>query len=311
MQYNKNFLFSFFFSLYSLFISFYLYDIYIEGDLQHYSDFYNSLQYYTFLEGYEFYRSRLGASEPVYYLLVSLSNNFISKNIFFSILNGLFGFTLSYLLLKRGFHPLLLFLMGINFYFLVLLGPAERLKISLLFFLLSIWNVNSRKSFVFLLLSLLSHFQIFILLFARFSNSIKLFFKSAKLNRIGKTFSAIILVLLFSVLLYLFKTPIEDKFMGYSEEGGIEAIVKPLIFLLLTLFYSKKRFEMFIMQIPIVLAAYLIGESRLVILSFGIFVYVSSQYRRGINIGMLGSLLYFAYKGLEFFSNVELNGEAF
>lgn len=300
------------FSFYCFFISFYLFGLYSKGDSARYTYFYNSLHDYSFIDGYSFYETSLGASEPIYYVMIFFFNEIVNKTIFFSFLNAFFGFILSKRLLKIGMHPILLILIAFNFYFLVLLIPAERLKVSIIFLLLSVSDLGLRYRITSLILSLLSHFQTFILIAARFKDTIKKLYLSLRFGNIKNIFKIVLLFLILLSVPYYFRDDIGEKLAAYNDEGGIKALVKPFFFLILNLFYvSRDKFEIWIIHLPIMIAAFFIGDSRLVIFSFGIFLYYALQYKRGINFGTLISLLYFAGKGIEFLINVKSNGHAF
>ncbi|PVW15743.1 hypothetical protein [Marixanthomonas spongiae] len=313
MNNKKIFVLSLGFSIYCFLISLYLFQLYIGGDQQYYTHFYNGLHRFSLLDGYLFYKGSLGASEPVYYILIYVFNTLINKNLFFSILNAFFGFIISKRLLKIGMHPVLLFLISINFYLLVLLIPAERLKVSLLFFLLSFSFKNNKINFALIFLAILAHFQTLILLIHRFCNEIKTQLQNIHTMKVGKVIRFMIIgFLLISIPYYFFFETISEKFIIYKRQTGINEILKPTVFFMLSLIYKKKdSFTVVIMHLPIIVLAYYIGDSRLVILSFGIFLYYGLQYKRGLNFGTLISLIYFAIKGLIFISDVKIYGEGF
>ncbi|UAB80435.1 hypothetical protein INR76_09940 [Marixanthomonas sp. SCSIO 43207] len=313
MNSKKTFILSLGFSIYCFFISLYLFHLYTGGDQLYYTHFYKGLHRFSLLDGYLFYKGSLGASEPIYYILIYIFNTLISKTLLFSIINAIFGFIVSKRLLMIGMHPTLLILFSLNFYLLVLLIPAERLKVSLLLFLLSFSFKNNKLNLVSVFLAILTHFQTLILLIPKFNVEIKSQLKNIYTLKTGKVLSFLLIIfLLISIPYYFFFESISEKFIAYKSQSGLSEVLKPTIFLVLSLIYKKNdRFTVLIMHLPIIVLAYFIGNSRLVILSFGIFLYYGLQYKKGLNFATLISLVYFAIKGLIFISDVKIYGEGF
>lgn len=307
--------FSFAFSIGCFLQSQFIYQYYQYGDLEHYKYFYDNIKSYSIIEGFAFYTSSLGASEPIYYIIVYIVSFLdINKELFFTLINSVFGFCLSYSLLKLRMHPLLLIPLFYNFYFLVLLGPAERLKMSL-FFIILIFMVRrtSWKQLLFLF-SILTHFQSFLLLI--FNNARRLsdfVIKFLRGRLLKSVFFYIIIAFFFLIGLLIFAPTFERKVIGYSDNMSIDNIFKSLLFLILTILYVKKSdlFLVLFMHLPFLLASFVVGESRIVIFSFFIFVFWGIQYKRGLNLGLTFCLIYFAYKGVVFLNDIVQYGEGF
>lgn len=306
--------YSFLLSIYAFVLSIVFSGYYVGGDQYHYTDFYDNVASFDILEAYRYYNSKLGASEVVYFLIVYLFSPYISKLILFSIINSILAFYLTRALLRLGMAPLLLFPIGLNFYLLVLFFAAERLKLSMTFLIIALSVANGRSSIIFTLLSVLSHFQAAFLIQTRFT---KLFISLGQAI-IRQSFSKVLgrasLVIISIVVFFvIFKDPIISKTTGYSDSFmSINNIIKPGLFCLLSILYTRNhKLTALVMQLPIVVGAYFLGDIRMTIFSFFIFIYFGVQYNRGLNIGVIGSLLYFASQGWDFLQNVLLYGEGF
>lgn len=297
--------FSMLFGVSSFVMSLFIFPYYTGGDQFFYINFYENIKEYTFIEGLIFYKSTLGSIEPVYYIIVVLFN-FFNKTLLFSLINGLFGFCLATSLLKRNFHPLLLFFTLLNFYLLVLFFSAERLKISLLFLLLAYLVNNSKTRTFFLFIAVLSHVQTFILILSSYFSIFLLSFKKNFIEKImNNKFNSIIIIGLLVVVVFYLKDHIIEKFMAYSANGGMTDILKPIFFMIMTLFYRKNnKFETILIFTPIIIASFFLGEERIVIFSYFIFFYFAMLVRRGFNFGMIIIMIYFSFKGFVFIENV-------
>ena len=153
---------SIFFSI-GFIISFILLNLYTKGDQLYYQ------QYYEFVKGKNIFdtliagRLGLNAGEPVSLLTLWLGSNLgFSKNIFISVLNGIFS-SLIYLFLDKYNYKNLTILFILNYNVIVLFLSAERLKIAFIFIILALLS-KGKKSYFYFIMSILSHFQILILI---------------------------------------------------------------------------------------------------------------------------------------------------
>lgn len=294
-------------------ISLYLFPFYISGDQEHYRLFYDNISNYSFFNGFIAYRSYLGANEPVYYFIVYVLNTFLDKDILFSLINAVFGFFLSYTLINLRVNKIIVFSTLFNFYFLVLLFSAERLKVSMMFFLIAVNQSSNFKQYFYLFLSILSHVQslmvVYVFKFAQLKSEFK------KIIKKGNIFGILLLIAVFLGLvgiLFYMRGYLTDKYIAYENKSGIINILKPLLFCFLTISYCKKKwFDILILFIPLIILSILIGEERIVIFCYSIFMYYAIQKNKGINIGVLVTNIYFLYKGVEFILNILNNGNGF
>lgn len=301
------------FALFTLIFSLIIFPFYTGGDQEHYRLFYDSVAKYSFAEGFIAYRNYLGASEPVYYLIIFIFNNLVEKDILISIVNSIFAYNVARCLIKMRVNVFVVFSILFNFYFIVLLFSAERLKFSMMFFFMSLAVGSGFKQYALLFLCVLSHLQSLMLVYvqkiSQIKNELIKYFKGGNFFRI---FLLVGVLLGFFFVLYSMSGYLGDKYTAYSEKAGIVNVIKPIVFCLLSIFYCQKRwFEIIAIFAPLVFASVLVGEERIVIFCYGIFFYFAAQVKRGVNFGILITNLYFIYKGIEFVVNILINGNGF
>lgn len=306
-------IFPFVFAIATLIFSLFVLPYYVGGDQEHYRLFYADIADYSFLEGFLAYRNYLGASEPIYYLIIFIFNNLIEKDLLISIVNSLFAYYLARCLLRINVNVLVIFSLFFNFYFLVLLFSAERLKFSMMFFFMSLSAGSGFKQYTLLFLCVLSHMQSLMLVYVQKVSQIKNeFVNYFKRGSVFRVFFLVVVLMGFVFVLYSMRGYLGDKYTAYSEKAGISNVIKPIIFCILSMYYCKRRsIEIIIMFIPLILASILVGEERIVIFCYGIFFYFAAQIKRGLNFGILITNIYFIYKGIEFVLNIVNKGNGF
>ena len=150
------------FSLPVFLASLLLFPYFTGGDQVHYRLFYDGVVGRSPAEAFSFYSDTLGSSEPGYFFLIYFFSGFVSKDILLSLINFLFTYFIFLWLLTNRVRFYIFPLLLLNFYFLVLLFSAERLKLSLLFFLMSYFSVGVIR-YVLFGFSLFSHAQVLML----------------------------------------------------------------------------------------------------------------------------------------------------
>ncbi|KMM81060.1 hypothetical protein [Pseudomonas deceptionensis] len=296
-----------------LFISLFIFPYFTAGDQEFYRSFYNGVSELSFAEGFAFYKDSLGTSEPGYFLLSFLLSPFVPKDILFSVLNFVLFQQLFLWLLRNDVSRVLFPMLYLNFYLLVLAFSAERLKLSLLFFLIG-FCASSLLRYLFLAASVISHVQVLILIASTQVRRLNAVLGALFQGRVGYGFlSLAFLTMLMLAILFVLRDHIASKLGAYyGVWGGPEAVLKPLLFTLLSVFYAQERkFEALLASLPLALCAYLIGEERIVIFSYFIFMFYALQVNRGLNVGVAITSLYFSYKGILFLSNVMFLGDGF
>jgi hypothetical protein len=296
---------------------------YVSGDQVFYQLTYENMADRNLIEAYSLYPKYTSSSEFGHFFITWLASGFgIEKNLVMAVVNSLLAFFLMKLFEKWRVSLFVASTICItNFYMLVLYFAAERLKFSVLFFVMSAYYLQNKKtSYAFSLLAIFSHVQILIMYAALLSPKFFLsdFFRTGSISK-QKSKGVLVSTLAFvtaAILIWIF--------MGYQISSKIEYYVAaksgeriPLEFLqaisifCLTLLYTKKRAEAALTFIPIFIAISLIGGENVNLFAFAIFIFYASRYRRGLNYGILICSIYFSYKSVGFIGRTIATGQGF
>ncbi len=312
MRLKSETLLSFFVCVIFFFVSLVVLSYYDGGDQSHYRAFYEGVQGRPLIEAFRFYQDSLGSSEPGYFIFVYLLSEFIPKDLVFSFVNAALVFVLLRFLLAAKVSYLVLLLLSMNFYLLVLLFSAERLKLSLFFFMVALLNFGVKR-YIWMLLSVFTHVQALVLCFSFQAERAIRVVSSLFLGRVGVEFIFLSAALLgFAAVFYLLSDHIISKLTYYYVEwGGVAGVVKPLIFLILSLVYADKKSEALLAGGLVVVLSFFLGGERLTIFSYFIFMYYALNFNRGLNFPVIVVSLYFFVKGIIFIYNVFEFGDGF
>ena len=309
---KKKNIINFVFSLITLFLCLYITPFYTEGDQLHYNTFYDGITDFDIYNGYIYYANVLGAQEPLYYLLIYFSSNFgLEKGILMTIINVLFAYLLINFLQKLKVNILVAFSFLFNYYFLVLLFSVERLKVALIVLLLSLLVTSRFWKILLSLFSFLFHFQVILLLVSVVYDIIQSYLIKIKFF-LNRWLLILILIIFFAVFFMLFRDEIFLKYYAYAAKEDILNIVKPGVFLILTLLIGKGKKLKILMQFsPLIIASMLIGADRIVIFCYFVFLAYALKFKNGFNILVFVTSLYFVIRGYEFIQLILEYGTGF
>jgi hypothetical protein len=299
------FIASFAFSLYIL-------DIYTAGDQVFYKRMYYALADANIDRVLDIQRANTGSSDVLFGYLFWLGAQFFQKNIYISFFKATLC-TQLFVFLKQNKTPYIIYpLFFTNFYLIVLLTSAERLKFSmvfLLFFLL----IKNRSRYIFAIASPLTHSQNIIVyasaLFKDYSNSLFNVFKTGRINLkqifVLSTFSLSIIYITLSSL-----DTIVAKFSVY-QVFGINDMIPMLLLATAAIFVSKRKMESFLALVPIIIGAYLLGGDRMNMIGFMIFAFLITKERRTFHPVFLIIMAYFSYKSVGYLDGTFRYGDGF
>jgi hypothetical protein len=279
---------------------------YINGDQAVYISVYDQLSTLNFSDGFVYYSTFLAVSEVIHFLVVwSTSVNGIDKNLVMAVSNALLALYLMKLFKKWDVCLWIgAVIASTNFYMLVMYFPAERLKFGFLFLVISMLFYNEKKYFLtFSIMAILAHVETVILyasfLFAKTSQSVIRYRGSVRLS-----YWIIPMAALFVTFLAYLADHIVYKFTFYYEatiaRNDPMDLVRIILFMFLTIFYSRKRIDAVMQFIPLIIAALLIGAERINMLGYLVFLYHGLQYKRGRNLGVILTMIYFTFKSVGF-----------
>lgn len=289
--------------------------LYTGGDPSLYRYVYGALATENLRHGFFFYSVILSSTEPLYYLLVwSLSHLGIPREIFIGTSSAILAFLSVKILVQRGANIILAtVIVSTSFYFILLFTTTERLKIAVIFLIASVLMINRpRIAIVFAFLAVSAHIQVAILYLsfatiyvtAELRNAIVS--KSLSVRLIGTT----VAVFIFSLAAYyVIGNQIASKAGSYIGLGETSDLVRVLPLFLMTLWYSKDRINALLLFLPIIALTPIVGYGRLNIFSYFILLYFCVEKRRGFNIAVLMTTVYFAYSSYAFISRIREFGE--
>jgi len=288
---------------------------YTEGDQRSYRLLYEALADAEPLEVIALANAYVGASEPISaYLLWAGATLGIDKDFYIALLNVLLLVGI-FLLGKRysvGVIPL--FLLLTNFYVIVLMTGAERLKIA---YLLLIWAVlwGGKKEIVLVGMSPLAHLQNFILfpglLLANAADSIKHLVFSAKLKKRFFFTTGIVLVLLAVIFPFLCEAVLRKATVYLSLDITPFEIVNLVVLSAIAFVATKDRWRMALALIPMYPAVYLIGGSRLNMIAVTLALFFLMKERVLNHPLVMALLIYFSLKSIPFVQKIFNYGNGF
>lgn len=292
-----------------------LFPFYTGGDQEFYNNAYELVRGENVASAFLAYRTQINSIEPLHFLLTWVfSNAGVPKIFFVTLFNGYLAYVITIFLARRGASSFFItFLLLLNFYFLVLYIPAERLKVAMCFFV-TFLIVRRKFRIFFLLFAMLSHVSILIFFvvfaFEKFLMSFKGF--NWKVSR-----NSIFLFLIFIAVAFLLREHIFNKILGYFElaGGNIFSGVKLVAILSIPLFFSRNKVASFSALIVLSLAAFYLGPGRVNMFAYFYFVLLSIRsnsvlllFSVLVNLYFLFPSFYFVYKTLVEGTTVNLYG---
>lgn len=300
----------------------YLSPYYYLGDQYFYRLFYESVnEYSSWDEKFLFHKSMLDASEPFYLLFVSSVSPYFAKDFVFSLINAGIVALGVHFILKRNGSAIVCFLLVTNFYLIVLFFSAERLKFGLFLLLIS-FLFQRWKRWIFMILAILSQFQIIVLVISCYlimwfyNNETNANSRGVKLYHplLFVVIAVAVLFFLHPQVLYEYLLPhLEGKMNAYANIGwgGWDALIKPLFFMLCSVYISRRDKLFTAMSfVPILIAAYFLGSERFAIFSFILMLFYGIGVKRGLNMFIIVPSLYFSVQGILFCIKFLENGAA-
>jgi hypothetical protein len=298
------------------FISLSLMEAYTEGDQIFYHLFYDRIQGLSLSEVGTVAKNTIDGAEPIFWLIMWIGSNIgFDKNSFISIINVILIISLIVLLRKHNSHPLVILFTVSNFYVIVLITGAERLKFAYLLIILS-FITNGKKRILFIVFSILSHLQILLIALSYFCymfgvNCLSVLTRF-KLKRIDCLLSLSTFICT-TIIAFIFQDALIHKFTHYSNgyHGDLDDLLKSFILLTITLIISLNKTRAFLMSAPLILLILVIGAERINMILFTVVFGVLMYERRLSHPLFLIILFYLSFKSLFFVRNVYNYGNGF
>lgn len=285
----------------------------INGDQGVYRSIYENIGNLPFSKAYAYYLANIDSKEFVHFVLSWIFSYLnVNKDLFIAIFNALLAYMTAVLCLKLKASKVITFLLITTcFYFHVLYLPAERLKFGMLFFIMSLIYINKKKTFYsYFFLASLSHVQVLISYISMFFYKVMLDVEAALKRKVLT--KSLLLYSVFAVLVaVIMGAHIYSKLLAYMDGIKLFDVLKMLLILFLSLYYSQNKRRTMYMFIPLLALVFVIGSDRIFMLGYLLFLYNALQINRGVNVGVSLSLVYFAIKSYFFIINVVEYGTPF
>jgi hypothetical protein len=271
---------------------------YWSGDQVHYTAFWDMTTGASLSQVPAIQLLTTGSVEPLYGLIVWIGTHVTDKPTLMSIANATLCLGMVVYLRRIRVYWIVYPLIFTNFYLIVLLFAAERLKFSCLALLL-FFLIRSRARYVFLAAAPLLHFQSVLMMGGYLAAPLKSFMAGLAEQRLRlRSFMFLLLpAVLVAAVFLIFSQTIGYK-VGYYAEYDLGEIGKTLVFLAVSVAFARDRLLAILMFVPVIAAAYLFGDDRINLVAFFFAMYFLLPSMRGLNPVTLVLLGYFSIRGV-------------
>lgn len=307
-------------ALFLLFVSFWalsyiLLYAYVGGDQVHYHRFYDALANAPLVDIMHLANAYVSSSEPVsaFLLWVGAATG-VDKNIYISFLNAILLVSLFVFIKRYGVAWYVILLVFTNFYILVLLTGAERLKISYIFMLFSILSSGWGRG-VWAALSPLAHLQSLIVIVSYYlgtsSNGVRRVVSRGVFSKKYAWASVFFVFMVFAFVL-MFQSSIVTKAEAYME-GGVRLSdgLRILGLSIVLVFVLRDKLGVALSMLPLAVAAVLIGDNRVNIMAISIAFFFLLSERKMEHPLILILFFYLSAKSVPFVYNIFVYGNGF
>jgi hypothetical protein len=296
----------------SFYLSNHVLSIYTAGDQIYYTRFYNALSYAPIQSIPSLQLAHIGNSDPLFGIIMWVGARLFEKNAYVSFFNGILS-VLLFLYLSRNKVPVWVYpLFFTNFYFIVIATSAERLKFSIIFVLLFLL-IKSRSRYLAAAASIFIHLQNVILYVSViFKDLAKYIYGALRSGRLDMKQAAVVVgsVLVIGFLVYSSIDVIVLK-LSYYQSLLIEESLSLIMLLTITLIVVRDKGDALLSMIPIIIASYILGGSRVNMIGVMVFIYFVVRDRRCSHPVFLLTMGYFSYKSIGYVESMYMYGDGF
>lgn len=241
-----------------------------------------------------------GSREPIYFFLTYCLSDIINYNTFILLLNSIF-LSIGFLIVKKYVEKYVYFYLVIiltDFYLYVFLSDIHRLKLALIFLLLSFY-FKGKVKYLMMLISVITHLQTIVfficLLVINFINDIK--------NNTMKLYKYIFIICIICFIAILFKEHLISKLSYYLN---IQVPYKEIVVIVLYSIYifsnriKDIRMYFFILSVIVFIISIFVGSDRVNFMLIEFIFYVElNRFFNGYKYSLmvvLPLILYNTYK---------------
>lgn len=288
---------------------------YTLGDQVYYGRLYEALSRASAEDVMLLARRHVSSAEPISAYLLWLGAQLgIEKSQFITLLNVILLVGIFLLLRKRKLRWYAHVLIFTNFYVIVLMTGAERLKIAYIFLVYAAL-IPGKFGLAFALVSPLAHLQSLILLgglaASKAHKIVSTITGSMSIKREVLVYVPLLLLVLLIIFGFLQESIMMKTEAYMSRAGGVVELFQVFLLAGISFLVSKDRLRMMLMLIAMAVAIFLIGGARVNMIAFTLFAYLIILEGRLHHPLVLTLLSYFSLKSVLFVKNIFIFGNGF
>jgi hypothetical protein len=307
MAYTTKIIFNSILNLLFLVISYILVQAYVAGDQLSYRAYYDAIGQFDFFDALLAAKAYIDAIEPLTIFLLWVGSTLdIDKDFYITLFNFILFLLFGEYLKSHNCSFIVRSLIYSNFYFLVLLTSAERLKFFYILILL-LYTYRISKIGLWIILLPLTHLQAILYLPSLYLINIREY--SFYLFDVRKVFVQTIFI---SILIYFIIANFEHfthKFNSYSNESIFE--ITQFFAILSLVIIILKKWRPILALIPLFPMILIVGSSRMNMILFTIFCHLIIINGKSNNPLFIISLVYLSVKSVFFVNNIFVYGNGF
>ena len=288
---------------------------YTKGDQTNYRIYYERINGVKIYEIQEIARTTIGSYEPFSWVLFWTASNLnIEKNVFVSYLNIILILGMIFFLQKYHTPWYIYPLFITNFYVVVMMTSAERLKVAYIILIFTFY-IKSKWKYILLLLSPFAHLQSIIFIITTYISSISKQVKKIITNQtitIRIAIISFILILLFIGIVTLLQDGIINKYNSYATDRlRITELINIFILISISLYVLRDKFLVILTSMPLIIAILLVGGQRVNMIAVTIYLGLFVINKKTSHPLVLLLLFYFSLKTIPFVQNIYTLNDGF
>lgn len=289
---------------------------YLYGDQSKYRELYDRLAGTTLIEAGVLQAIHTGSAEPLYWILMRFASNLgIDKDVWISLWNVLLMGSMVVLMRRHRANPIFIVLALCNFYLLVVMSGAERLKFALVFLCLGAL-CRGRLRYLFYFAALASHFQTVLFAAAAVGRRVSHLDFSGRIRK-GAVFywlaGGLAFLMFAGFVAVRSGSVIVGKIATYSGQyaGNWGELAQMVLLIIVGVIVLKDRREFVFSMLPLLPVIMIVGSGRVNIVAVIVFLLQVLRERRTAHPLILMLMGYFAFKSIGFAERVVETGDGF
>lgn len=290
--------------------------IYVAGDQQSYTSYWNAAAWSYPWQWNDLQLKYVGSSDILYSFIIGIGTyTGLDRIDYISLWNGLLVYLIGQNLYRYRSPIIFYILIYTNFYVLVLLSSAERLKFAYIFLVVAIYANTIGLKVVASISAIFTHTQSL----AQFSVSF-VYYISTEYKKITKNKFNLLAILIglpcisFGVAYYLYSFAGEvitrkSEFYGEQSQGALEIIQWAMIAVVGCIVYDKK-IPFLISMIPTGILTYFYGN-RVNVATLAFFCMLALVQKKTLHPLVLLVMAYMSFKSIGFIENTLATGQGF